>query len=248
MSLFANLKTDQSIQEDKDTLGGGARIVESGLYDCTVKMAHIGYSKGRAMSLNLELLTDTGSTVKQTLWMTSGEAKGCKNYYEKDGVKKYLPGFIMANHICLLTLNKEIADVEPEEKVINLYSFEAKAEVPTKSLVLTDLMGKKFTGGIIKQIVDKNIKDASGAYVPSGETREENELDKVFYIEDGRTVAEIKAQQEEAKFKTAWGERWTGKDRNRSKAAKGGNAPQAGAPAAGATAGAPVAPTNNIFM
>jgi hypothetical protein len=55
-----------------------------------------------AMALNIRAKTEDGKEIRQQLRMTSGTAKGCKNYYEdKNGEKKYLPGFLMANALSL---------------------------------------------------------------------------------------------------------------------------------------------------
>ncbi len=222
MSILSSLKTDDSIQEDKDTLGGGYRPLESGLYDLTIESAYIGASQGGAVSLNIVAKTEDQQTVRQTLWMTSGKAKGCKNYYEDaNGNRKYLPGFTAANNLCLLTVGKEIGDLEPEEKVINMYDYDAKKELPTKVQMIVELIGQEITAGVVKQTVDKNVKDGNGNYVPSGETRDENEISKFFRKRDGMTVAEIKAQAEEAVFKTQWAEKNTGVTINKAKGLSG---------------------------
>lgn len=68
------------------------------------------------------------------------------------------------------------------------------------------LRGKPVTGGVIKRIVDKNKKsdqtDASGkiVYLPTGETRVENELVKLFRTRDRMTVTEILGKAEQAAF------------------------------------------------
>ena len=54
-----------------------------------------------------------------------------------------------------------------------MYSKEAKAEVPTKVEMLVDLLGQAIIIGVIKQTVDKTVKNDAGVYVPNGETREE---------------------------------------------------------------------------
>lgn len=222
MTILSNLKTDDSIQEDKDILGGGYRPLESGLYDLTIESAYIGTSQGGAVSLNIVAKTEDQQTVRQTLWMTSGKAKGCKNYYEDaNGTRKYLPGFTAANNLCLLTVGKEIGDLEPEEKVINLYDYDAKKELPTKVQMIVELIGQEITAGVVKQTVDKNVKDGNGNYVPSGETRDENDISKFFRKRDGMTVAEIKAQAEEAVFKTQWAEKNTGVTINKAKGLSG---------------------------
>ena len=222
MSLFDNLKTDNSIEEDKDSLGGGYVPLESGIYDFTIEIPYIDYSKGGAMSLVLHLKGADGVSHRETFWMTSGKAKGCKNYYEnKEGKKKYLPGFTSANNICLLAVGKEISELEPEEKVINIYNPDLKKEAPTKRQVLTDLVGESITLGLLQTIVDKNVKDAQGNYVPSGETRTVVETSSVFRTSDHKTVTEIKAQVEEASFYDQWSEKYTDQVINKAKGAEG---------------------------
>lgn len=251
MSIFANLTSDASIANEKDSVGGGSKILESGLYNCTVAMAHATTSAGGAMGLVLTLKTDEGKEVRQTLWMTSGTAKGCKNYYEgKDGQRNYLPGYIQANSLCLLTAGKEITQMDTETKVINLYSPEAKSEVPTKVEVLMDLLGQEILVGLIKQNVDKTKKnDATGVYEPTGETKEENEIDKFFRARDRMTTAEIRAQAEKAAFVDTWATKWTGVTKEKAKGAAA--AGTAGVPKVSggvmAAAAAAKKPTTSLF-
>lgn len=245
MSLLKSLATNDSIANEKDSVGSTGPL-ESGLYNTTVSMAYLSKSAGGALGLVLTLKTEEGRDIRQTLWMTSGTAKGCKNYYEtKTGEKQYLPGFNIANGLSLLTVGKEISDLETETKVVNVYSAEAKAEVPTKVEVLMDLLNQEITVGLIKQTVDKTKKNEStGVYEPTGETRDENEIDKLFRTRDRMTTAEIRAQAEEAKFVDTWSAKWSGKTRDKST----GTAGTAGAPkgAAGAPAGAKK-PTTSLF-
>lgn len=227
--MFDNLKSDDSIQQEKDTLGGGG-VLDSGLYDLDIDHAYVSKSTGGAMALNVKLSNKQGQRVSAQLWMTSGTAKGCKNYYEgKDGQKSYLPGFLLANALCLLTVGKEISALTPEEKVIPIWDFEAKKELPTKVNAVVELFGKSITAGVLKEVVDKNkdtgTVDASGKkiYAASGETREQNEIDKFFRAKDGMTVAEIRGGATAPEFKTAWAEKNTGAVRNKAKGAKSGD-------------------------
>ena len=247
MSLLANLASDASIADEKDSIGGSGPL-DSGLYNCTVSMAHINKASSGALGLVLTLKTSDNKEVRQTLWMTSGTAKGGKNFYEKGGEKHYLPGFIAANAICLLTVGKEISQLDTETKVINLYSAEAKAEVPTKVEVVMDLLGQEIIAGIIKQTVDKTKKnEATGQYEATGETRDENEIDKFFRAKDRMTTAEIRAQAEEATFINAWEQKWAGKVKDRAKGAASGlpGVPKLGA--APAAAAATKKPTTSLF-
>lgn len=238
MSLLSQLSTDSNIADEKDSVGG-SRVRESGLYPMTVALAYLTKSKGEALALNL-VLKDSAGEVKQQLWMTSGKEKGCKNFYEKDGEKFYLPGFLQANALALLTLGKEISQLDTEPKAVNLYNFDAKAEVPTKVDMIMDLVGTEILVGLIKQTVDKNVKDATGKYVPSGETRDENEVDKMFRLKDRMTTAEIRAQAEEAVFHKTWSTKWAGQTKDKSTKGAG----TAGAPKSAAAAGKP---TSSLF-
>lgn len=229
MSLLQTLTTDENIAEEKDTLGNGGAL-ESGLYNCKVALAYATKSQGGALGLVLHLKSAAGRDIRQTLWMTSSTEKGGKNYYEnKQGQKQYLPGFLHANSLALLTVGKEISQLDTEQKVVKLYSAEAKAEVPTKVEVLTDLLDQEILVGLIKQKVNKTAKNEMGVYVPTGETREENEIDKLFRARDRMTTAEIRAQAEEATFIDAWNQKWEGVTRDRTK----------GGAAAAGTAGMP---------
>ena len=246
MSILANLTTDSSIANEKDSIGGGSRVLESGIYTFTIQHAYIGKSTGGAISLNLNLKTEDNKELKQQLWVTSGTAKGGKNYYiDKNGDKQYLPGFVMANSLCLLALGKEISELDTEQKVISVYNTEAKAEVPTKVDMLMDLIGKEITAAVFKQIVDKTKKNEStGAYDPTGETREENELDKFFRASDKKTTAEIRAQAEEATFVHTWEKKYAGQTRDKSNGAGGANG-TAGAPKAASVSASK--PTSSLF-
>jgi len=245
MNMLATLATDSSIADDRDSVGSAGPL-ESGLYNAKVTLAYINKSQGGAMGLVLNLKTDAGKDVRQTLWMTSGTAKGCKNYYEnKDGEKQYLPGFTHANNLALLTVGKEIATLETETKVVNVYSPEAKAEIPTKVEMLMDLLGKEILVGLIKQTVDKTKKNDAGAYEPTGETRDENEVDKFFRARDRMTTAEIRAEAQNATFVETWENKWKGVTRNKAKGAGGtAGAPKgAGIPQVGTTK----KPTTSLF-
>lgn len=244
MSLLSTLTSDASIANEKDSIGGGG-VLESGLYPATVNLAYATKSQGGAIGLVLQAKTSEGRDIKQTLWMTSGTAKGCKNFYEKDGVKNYLPGYIAANALALLTNGKEISELDTETKVVNAYSPDAKAEVPTKVEAIVDLMGKEILVGLIKQTVDKTQKTDAGTYIPTGETREENEIDKFFRASDRKTTAEIRAQAEEATFADTWEQKWAGKTKDKSTKGAG----VAGVPKIGAAANNSTMkkPTTSLF-
>lgn len=252
MSLLSNLSTSNDIADEKDSVGG-SRIRESGLYPMTINLAYLTKSTNGALALNL-LLADDDGDVRQQLWITN--RNGENTYTDRKGDKQYLPGFNMANSLCLLTVGKEISTLDTEDKVINLYNFETKGDVPTKVAMIVDLLGKEILVGLLKQTVDKNKenpnfdsskpehKDTNPKYVPSGETRDENEVDKLFRAEDRMTSSEIKAQAAEAVFVETWNKKWAGVVRMKAKGASGA-AGTAGAPKPGAAAASK--PTQSLF-
>jgi hypothetical protein len=203
MSLFKNLATDTSIEQDRDSLGGNNKL-ESGLYDTVIDLAYVDESKNGAIGITFNFAMQDGKQFRQTIYVTSGKEKGQLNYYEtKEGVKKYLPGFSTANDICLLSVGEELADLETETKVLSIYDRTQRKEVPTKKEVLTDLLGKEITLGVLKVNQPK--------YDDPSQIITVNEISKVFRTSDKMTANEIRSEAETAEFHTAWAEKNTGK-------------------------------------
>lgn len=233
MSIFAQVETAADVQEEKDVLGG-SRIVESDVYDAEVTLAYAGQSAGGAKSLTVHFSVN-GAEQRHTFWVTNKQGQ---NFYvnKTSGAKEFLPGWNQANALCQLICDKELPQMAAEEKVAKLYDFDAKAEVPKKVQALVELHGGKVKLAIMKQLVDQTSETAPGSkvYVPNGKTREQNEVVKVFYVEDGRTVTEIRNQKEVAEFMPAWIERNKGKvhDKTDKKAVAGVGAGRPGLPGA----------------
>lgn len=242
MNVFADLKQDTSIQGETDSLGG-SYILESDAYTCKIKLAYVTVSASGARGLVIHTETQDGKEFRTTQWVTSGKEKGGLPYFiNQKGDKQYLPGYLHSNAIALLTTGKELAELDMEDKVVNVYSAEAKKEVPTSVKVPVELLGKDILFGILKQVVDKTEKDASGNYVPTGETREENELNKVFRARDGLTTTEILAKQEEPVFLNQWIEKFKGTVKDKTKKNSKPSGVKTGSPVTTTTT-----PTKSLF-
>lgn len=243
MKMFGNLSTD-GLEQTGDRLGGGG-VRESGAYDGTVKLAYAG----KASASNAQSLTVVfdlgGQEYRETYWVTN---KNGENFFvdKQDKNKRVpLPGYTMADDLCLLTTGFPLSEQNAAEKVISLYDYEQKKEVPTNAHVFLDLIGKPITVGLIKQTVDKTKKnDSTGQYDPTGETRDENVTEKLFHFESKRTVTEIRTGQEDAVFHPKWVEKNAGKTRNRAKGAEGKSGAPARPGAPPAAGGAPKATTS----
>ena len=217
MGFFADMAPDAEIKEEIDSVGSTFGVVESGLYKLKIKAAYIKVATSKAVGVVLELETFDNAIISQTLWVKSGEKKGCKNFYtSKDGEKHYLPGYNQMNALCLLTVGKNLSEMETASQIIDIYDYAVKGNIPTEVDMLTELLEKEIIAGVIKQVVNKNALDINtNTYQPTAETREENEIDKFFRERDQLTVTEIKAEVKEATFYNKWYDRWGGKTRDK---------------------------------
>lgn len=224
MSIFA------SQTELKPETVGGSRLFETGIYSMVVDMAYLDESKGGAYSLNVVLKAADGKTHKETLWITGGRDKGQLTYFlNKSNEKQDLPGFAIANALAFHATGKDLGGLVPEEKMVNIYNYDLKKDVPTPRQVFMDMIGQQVKVAIVKQTVDKTKKnDATGKYEPTGETREENEISQIFNEKTDQSLYEAKNSLP-AEIAAKWVAVNAGKTRNRSKAGKEGTT--TGAPA-----------------
>ena len=215
MVQLTNLATPDDVEEEKATLGGFTAL-SSGLYKMKIKLAFLHPSKGGALGLHMHFDNNTGDVLRETLWIVSGNAKGNNSFYVRDGKKRLLPGMEIAKAISQLTLGKDLSELESEEKTVDVYNSDSQSEMPTKVQMIEELMGKEVVLGVKHNIVDKNVKNSSGVYVPSGETREENVIDRVFSADTGMIVQEVQSNASEPIFIHKWKEKWEGKTTDKS--------------------------------
>lgn len=211
--LDLNIETDV-VPEDSDYIPESREYtVASNVYPTKILLAYMDESVGGAKCLKLIFEAEPFKEFKfnQTLYLTSGLSKGQKtSYTDTSGVKRPLPGFSMADHLSLVTTGKHIHELSTEVKVIKLWSYDKKAEVPTQVQALTDLIGKVFEAGIYKNVENKKIK-IDNNWVPTSKKREYNEVAKIFNV-DGLTVAEMNAKATKPEFKDKWIAKYENKD------------------------------------
>jgi hypothetical protein len=241
MKMFGNLTTD-GLEEAGDFLGGGG-LLDTGVYPATVKLAYAGKSQSSESQSVTVHLDVNGLEVRETFWVTN--RNGDNSYADKKDPKKKhpLPGFVSVDDLCLVTTGHGLTEQDIEEKVVKLYDYEAKKDLPQNVPVLVDLLGKNLHVALVRQIVDKQKKNDAGVYVNTGETREENVIDKVFHFDSRRTVSEIRNKIAEPIFIEKWAEKNAGKTRNRSKGAEG----NAGVPGAKSAPAPSPKPKNSLF-
>lgn len=238
MSLFKNL-TNDGLEENQDRIGGFGPL-ETDVYAGTIKVAYAGKSDGGAQ--NVTIIADLGGKeYRETLYITN--KKGENFYLNKEDKRVALPGFTTVDDICQVATDKTLAEQATEDKMVNIYDPDLKKEAPKSVPVLTELTGKPILVAVQKSIVDKTKKEGND-YVPTGESREENTIEKVFHPEFRCTVVEAKkavadGKKPEAGFIDVWVERNKGKTRD--KRQDRSNAPKTGRPGANNNAGPPQA-------
>lgn len=238
--MFNNL-TDQGLEKAEDRLGGGFSVRETDIYTFKIKAAYAGKSQSGAMNVSI-IATDSQGEYRETIYITN---KKGENFFVKDGKKVPLPGFTIINDLCLIATGEPLSEQETEDKVINLYDYDAKKEVPTSVPMIMALVGAEVSLSVQKNLEDKNAKNDAGEYIPTGETRETNTIGKVFHTETKMTVVEALEGAEEAKFWDAWLEKNKGKVFDRTKKDTGGGKPAGARPAP--TAGAKESSRPSLF-
>lgn len=205
MKLFENLDTN-GVERTEDRVGGTSRIFESDIYVATIKVAYAKQSNSGAKGITLMCDID-GKDYTETLYITD---RNNRPYYVNDSHKKYfIPGYNYVNAICLVAANKELKDMEAEEKVLSLWNFETGKNENTSVPTLPELSGKKVALGIIKELRNKG-QLVNGVYQDTPDTKEANKIVAVFDVDSHKTVNEA-LDKREATFYDTWLEKNKGK-------------------------------------
>lgn len=200
MSIFTSYD-NKGATSPKDSLGGYEPLA-SDIYEAEIKAAYVTTSRSGAATINL-VLDIAGREYHETIYFTN--SKGETFFLSKQsGEKISLPGYTTFNDLCLCAVGKEVNQLESENRTFKIYDVEAKKVLPKEVPTAVELIGKKVAVGILHEIVDKTAKNDDGAYVPTGETREQNVIDKVFDLKSHKTVNEARENATEATFYDLW--------------------------------------------
>ena len=243
-NLFGNLNND-GLEKSEDRLGGGFKPRETNIFPMEIVLFYAGQSKDGAKSITIHA-KDGDGVYRETIYITN--KKGENFFLNKDDKTKKvpLPGFTTVDDICLAATGFPLAEQVFEEKVFNIYDFDAKKEQPTKVMVATEVMGKTVSLGIQKVLEDKTKKnDQTGDYEPTGESKETNSIAKVFHTESKVTMAEAR-EGKEAAFYHSWLERNKGQTYDKRKDKSGNGKPASKAPPQ-AGGGAAQGATKSLF-
>jgi hypothetical protein len=203
-----------------ERVGGGGFAWESGVYDTTVKMVYLNQAASEAQSFNIILENSEGKELRESFWIRSGKTKGKKVYYDKDGKQFPLPGYSLANSLCVAATGESLAKCinSAEKKTINVWNSELKKEAPTERPVIMCLVNKPVKVAVHQVIEDKVAKGTNGQYEPTGQSRTVNNC-KFFGNTAGKTAEEI-TKNEEATMFDKWATKNTGTVIDKSNKAK----------------------------
>jgi len=164
--MSINFGVVADVEEDNDSTGGVAGILPSNFYKLEILKAWIEEKKSGAIFVNMEFknLSNGGLYYKENFCVMSGNEKGNKHYYEKNGKKFNLPGFNVVYNICALTCNKSLEDIYEagEEQDVMVYNFAERKELPVKAHVLTELIGKEVCLGVKEVVENKRAQGTDG--------------------------------------------------------------------------------------
>lgn len=235
-NLFGNAASELAgTEKEKDVLGG-RQLFPTGVYEGTLDVAYASKSSGGATAINL-VVDIGGKKHKDTIYVSNKQGGFT---FQKDGKKYPLPGFSLINALSKLVAGKELHELTFEKKLVKIWNYEKKAEVPTEVEVAMELVSQPVKFGIEIHRENKNVKDQTGAYVPTAEIREFNVITRVFHPTTGQTAAEYNAQAP-AEFMALWAKEMTGKVID--KTTKGSVAPAA----SGGTAATPAGGKPSLF-
>lgn len=242
MGILGNITTDNNIKQEADTLGSGRVLLDSGVVLATIKVAYLSTAASGAVAVNLIADVD-GKEYKETCYITN---KDKQSFYvdKKSGEKRHLAGFLIADAIALLTTGKSVVEQDTEKKIISIFSFEHKKDLPTEVECLTAMHGKQVQLGILKECTFKREKQADGSYAEVNEKQESNVIDRVFHPTHSKTVAECRAQAEKAEFIDQWKDRWSGKVKDKTE----GKTPKGSTSSTGFVGAATSAPTSTTSL
>ena len=205
LSSVFTTTSDVSVPKERVPVGKGA--IESGYYPAKVEYAYLTESSAGAVGVVVSLKLDvqgTEVTKSETFWITN---RNKENFYkDKEGKKVVMPSFQTITDIYGLVNNTPIENIEADidSRVIKVYDYDSKTEVPTEVNMITTLLNADI--GVLMQKVTKNksAKQANGSYADTAEFYTTNQIAKFVDKDSGMTLTEVIAGSPEATYKTAW--------------------------------------------
>lgn len=251
MSLLGNLKSE-GLEAQEERVGGFS-LLDTALYAGKVKTAYITKSSGGAMAVNLILDINGREYRERPIWITNKNGENSYDAKDRDGKKTgkkaQLPGFQIINTLCRVSIDRELSELDTEEKIVNIFDFDERKDIPKSVPVIVDLIGGEALFAIERQKLNKQQKnDQTDQYEDIADEREQNEIVAVMHLETRKTISEIEGNRE-ATFGPEWEKKWGGTVRDKRTIKDGAGAARNGRPAgpAGGQSAGGERKTNSLF-
>lgn len=196
---------NDDLHENEERVGGGGFTADDSNASLVIfENAYLTQSKNGAWAANLQSKNKAGDERSYQVYFTN--RKGEVFYTDsktKNRVK--LPGYQLLDSIALATCGKSFKEVldNTKTKVIDLYDYESRKDVPTEVQTLPLICKKAIILGVIKKI-DNKYKNGK----KTSEKRESNEIHMVFRKEDKLTPKEHASGATEPKMYSKWIAYW----------------------------------------
>lgn len=218
-NVFGDIETD-GMEEARDVLGGFVTY-PSDVYLMTILNAYATTSQGGAKAMNYIFQKEDGKEYRETIYATSKTGKTYFHPKDKDGKedttkKQPLPGYTHVNDIAMMTVEKELKELTFEDKMVKVYDSDQQKEIPKSVPVAVELLGKQVKVALLQVRENKNVKQGN-VYVPTAETRDTNQIDKVFHPTLDITMSEARGTDKKPEFMAAWLEKNKGVLRDKTK-------------------------------
>ena len=219
MNLDLNLPANVAVEEEKDVLGGGSRVLETNVYGGNMELVYLDTNDKGTVSINCHFKKkEDGQVVKISTFISTqaekdadGKHTGPVRYTYEEGKSKGkptgkhfpLPGYAQVNSMFRALTGKDFGSAQPTaKKTIMIYDYDAKKDVPKEVDVFTDISGVD-TAAAIQKVSEEGTTAASKYQQGTGEFRESNKFVK-FFDADGFTTAELKDGAKAPEFMTKW--------------------------------------------
>lgn len=211
MTDLSNLMVDADVEGTNEDFipGSGSGPLPTGLYPMSVELAYLDKSRNGAACVRLTLKEFDGERrLRIVEYVTSGDAKGNKNYYYANGKKHLLPGMEKMNQLATITTGRQLGQLVPQTKSVKLMNWETRQEELQDVDALTEMIGQNVLVGVVKRRENKAaLNDNTGRYEDTNEERVYSEAQKFFYP-SGHSVAE-KAAGSGPDFRAKWQQKHT---------------------------------------
>lgn len=193
------------VVDNSENVGGGWSADESGVQLVVLTEAYLTESQHGALAFNFSTKDKEANERRYQIYFTNRKKEV---FYtdKKTKEKRKLPGYQTVDNICKAVCGKTFMEVNKtaKNKVIDLFDFESRKEIPTEVKSFPAVLKKPVLLGVIKIVKNKYAKGKE-----TNDKVEVNEVNMVFRKSDKLTPKEVDEKKTEPKQHDRWVKYWT---------------------------------------